>query len=451
MIGALLARLRLTHANHKRIATGAVWIGLFVLAAKLCAAAREIAIAWRYGISAEVDAYQIALTVTTWLPMTLAGVAALVLVPRLVALHRRGGGRGFIGELNGAALLVGAALALLTWIGAPFATGLVAGTLPEPTRRLAESLAVQMAPIALLIVVGGYFAARLQAREHYAYSFTDAAPPLAIALFVLLAPADSAAAPLLWGTLLGYLVYALWLARMTAVADPPLGGLRFRHASDQWRLVYGSLLTMGAGQFLLNATLPVDQAFAATLGEGAVSTLGYVNRITTLITSFGFVVFARALLPVLSGTVAEGDHELGRRQAIKWAWAMAGVAAAGTAIGWLLAPLGVRILFERGAFGADDTAVVSEVLRYALLQLPPFFAGIVLVQYYAATNRFRAILAINFLALLAKAAMNALLVGPMGVSGIAVSTAAMYTLTALLMMLGSAGARREPPSASSLA
>lgn len=446
MIRALLARLRLTHANHRRIATGAFWIGLFVLATKLFAAAREMAIAWRYGISAEVDAYQLAFTVTTWLPMWLSGVAGFVLVPRLVALRRSEGDKGFIDELNGGILLLGGGLMVLTWIGAPFVTGLMTGSLAPATRSLARSLAADMAPIALMIVAGGYFAARLQAREHYAFGIAEAAPALTIALFVVLGPIEAATAPLLWGTVLGWVLYALWLGRMTAVADRPLGRLRFRHRSEQWALLYGPILAMGIGQLLVTTTIPIDQVFAASLGEGAVSTLGYVNRIITLITSFGFVVFARALLPVLSAAVAEGDHELGRRQALKWAWAMAGLAAAGTAIGWLLAPIGVQILFERGAFSAADTALVSEVLRYALLQLPPFFAAIVLLQYYAAASRYTAILVVDLIALLAKVAVNALLVEPMGVAGITLSSAIMYALMALLLAAGSGErwARRGP-------
>ena len=444
MIGALLERFRLVHANHRRIAAGAFWIGLFVLAAKLCVAAREMAIAWRYGIGAEVDAYQIALTVTTWLPMMLFGLAAVVLVPRLVALRRAGGDPGFTDEMNGTVLLVGLALASLTWAAAPLAVELLTGSLAPRTRSLAESLTRDLAPVAFLIVVGGYLSARLQAREHYAYSFADAAPALVIALFVITGAGGAPTAPLLYGTLLGYVLYALWLVRMTARADPPLGRLRLRHRSDQWPLVYGPFITMGLGQLFVTAALPVDQAFAAGLGEGAVSTLGYVNRITTLITSFGSVVFARALLPVLSGAVAEGDQELGRSQALKWAWLMAGLAAVGAAVAWLLAPLVVRILFERGAFDAGDTALVSEVLRYGLLQLPPFFGGIVLVQYYAAANRYRAILGITLLALVAKVAANALLVRSMGVSGIMVSTAIMYCVTTLLMAAASRGGPARP-------
>jgi peptidoglycan biosynthesis protein MviN/MurJ (putative lipid II flippase) len=447
VIRALLDRLRLTHDNHRRIATGAFWIGLVVLAAKLCAAAREMAIAWRYGISAEVDAYQLALTVTTWLPMWLAGVAGFVLVPRLVALARSGGDERFVAELNGAVLLLGGGLTAITFIAAPFVMDLVTGALAPSTRRLAASLAVQMAPIAFLIIVGGYLAARLQAREHYAFGVADAAPALAIALFVIVGPVDAGTAPLLYGTLSGWLLYALWLGRMTSVADPPLGGIRIRHRSEQWALLYGPIVTMGLGQLLLTSALPVDQAFAATLGEGAVSTLGYVNRIITLITSFGFVVFARALLPVLSAAVAEGDYELGRRQAVKWAWLIAGLAAAGTALAWPLTPLGVRIVFERGAFSAADTALVSEVLRYALLQLPPFFGAIVLLQWYAAANRYTAILVVNLVALPAKVGVNALLVEPMGVAGITLSTAAMYGLMALLLAAGTAGRWSRSPAA----
>src|SRR3546814_4132080 len=44
-----------------------------------------------------------------------------------------------------------------------------------------------------------------------------------------------------------------------------------------------------------------------------------------------------------------------------------------TAVGWLLAPWGVALLFERGAFTADDTVVVAQVLRWGLLQMPFYF------------------------------------------------------------------------------
>src|SRR3546814_4343245 len=52
---------------------------------------------------------------------------------------------------------------------------------------------------------------------------------------------------------------------------------------------------------------------------------------------------------------------------------MMGAGAAAVAIAWALAPWGVALLFERGAFTADNTQAVAQVLRWGLLQLPFYF------------------------------------------------------------------------------
>lgn len=442
MIAALLGLLRGVHSNHKRIASRAVLIGALVLGGKLFVAAREVAIAWRYGISGTVDAYQLALTIASWLPMMIGAAATMVLVPRLVALRRGGGDyRGFVSELNGAMLLLGLAVALFTWLGAPAAAALLGGGLDPSIVALTADMATTMAPLALLVIAAGHFAARLQARERFAYSASEALPAIGVILFLLAVPGAFDAWSLVWGTLIGYAAQVVVLGRMVQTGAPPLGALRFRHGSGEWATLYGALLVMGLGQLFITATNPIDQAFAARLGEGAVATLGYVNRIVTLITGFGSVVLARALLPVLSGAVADGSPALGRRQALQWSFVMFALATAGALLGWLLAPFGVRILFERGAFDAEATALVTNVLRYGLVQLPPFFGGIALVQWYAAANRYRTILAVTAAALALKVALNAVLAPRLGLSGIMLSTAAMYLLSMVLMVAAALAGR----------
>lgn len=52
-------------------------MSLFVLLGKLAGAVKEMAVAYRYGVSGVVDAYQLAFTVVTWIPGTLVSVIAL--------------------------------------------------------------------------------------------------------------------------------------------------------------------------------------------------------------------------------------------------------------------------------------------------------------------------------------------------------------------------------------
>ncbi|MFN3388347.1 MAG: murein biosynthesis integral membrane protein MurJ [Allosphingosinicella sp.] len=436
MLAALIGRLRGVHDNHKRIASGAVLIGVLVLAAKLFVAAREMAVAWRYGVSGVVDAYQIGLTIATWVPLMLTSTATVVLVPRLVALHRDPPTyRGFVAQLNGSILLLALGIMLLTVLAAPLTVDLLAGALEPETQALVRRMALLLAPVAALSIVAGYLTTRLQARERYGYSVVDATPALVVAVFVLAAPAGNPADPLIWGTLIGFVLQVAWLGAMVHNSDRPIGAFRFRHEPRDWRPLYVPLLVMFLGQLVLTTANPLDQGFASRLGEGAVATLGYANRLVSLIVGFGSVVVARALLPVLSGTVADGETELGARQTEVWSLLLFFVGIAIAVVGWLLAPWAVSLVFERGAFTAEDSAAVAYVLRAALLQLPFYFGGLAVVQWYAASNRHHVLLWVACLALAVKVSMNALLIEPLGLAGLMVATAAMYAVSFAVQLL----------------
>jgi peptidoglycan biosynthesis protein MviN/MurJ (putative lipid II flippase) len=441
---ALSRRLRGVHANHKRIAAGAVTIAALTIVAKALVAAREMAIAWRYGVSGIADSYQLALTIVTWLPMLVTSVLGVVLVPRLVSLHRRPEAREmFVSEFNGAVLALAAVIAVLTYFSAPLAARLMASRLDPETLHLTTTMVERLAPVSLFMIVAGYFTARLQARERFSYTVTEAVPALTIAIFVLAPFPARSVAPLIIGALLGYLGQTLILSRLIATGDPPIGRVAIRHQSEEWATFYGPVLIMALGQFVITATVPIDQAFAARVGPGSVATLGYANRIITLFSSLASVVIGRALLPVLSAAVADGNLVVGRRQAVQWAFLMFFAAVAGSGLLWILAPELVRLLFQRGAFQADATAAVSNLLRYGSLQLPFYFGGIALVQWLAATARFKEILSITIVALTVKLLLNFLLVGRFGLPAIMTSTAVMYFVTSALCVVVSYRPRRS--------
>jgi peptidoglycan biosynthesis protein MviN/MurJ (putative lipid II flippase) len=437
LIRGLRSRLRAVHDNHRRIAAGAVLIGVLTIIAKLFAAVREMAIAWRFGIGETVDAYQLALTITSWAPMLFSGVITVVLVPRLASLRGESVEcREFIAELNGTILLVGAGLTALTYAASPLASALLASGASPSALRLTTTMAKQLAGTAFFTIAIGYLSARLQARESYSYSVTEAVPAVTIALSTVVPLAALGATVLVAGTLIGYFLQALLVATLVVRNDAPLGAVRFRHRSAQWTTIYGAFALMCLGQSLIMASLPIDQAFAARLGEGSVATLGYASRITTLLSGLGTVVVGRALLPVLAKSIAAGEDQLASRQARQWSillFAAGGAAAGGL---WLIAPDVVRLLFERGAFTAAASDQVAHALRFGLLQIPAYFAGIALVQWYAATGRFRAMVGITASALALKVFLNIFLAPRLGVAGIMAATAAMYVWTAILLVVG---------------
>ncbi len=427
--------LAAVHANHKRIVASAALIGALTLLAKLFVAAREIAIASRFGISATVDAYQLALTITSWLPMMLTGTLSVVLVPLLMNVRAEGDQpyRAFVAELNGTVLIGAIAIAALTFVAAPFAAALLASAGTSGTASLALWMSRQMVMVTLFTILAGYLCTRLQSRERFTYSAADAIPASAILLFTIL-PSRPSAETLIMGTVLGYLLQLIFIGLLVGRnGDPPLGTIHLAHRSEAWSSLYRSLTLMALGQLLIMLTIPLDQGFAARLGVGSVAVLGYANRLITLFTGIGTIVVSRALLPVLSSAVVKGERSLARRQALQWSTGLFCVGAIIAAVFWFAAPQAVEILFERGAFGSSASHDVARALQYGILQLAPYFGGMALVQWHAATRKFGRILAITALALGLKIALNILLPPLFGLPGIMIATDGMYLLTALLL------------------
>jgi len=129
---------------------------------------------------------------------------------------------------------------------------------------------------------------------------------------------------------------------------------------------------------------------------------------------------------VLADIQSRGDAQRARATALKWSVLMLAAGAAVTAAGWLLAPWGVGLLFERGAFTAQDTIAVAHVVRWGLLQLPFYFGVLILVQLLASQNRYRIMAFIAVANFAVKAVMNQVLAPAMGPAGIMLATSLMY-------------------------
>lgn len=426
--------LREAHPDHHAIARGMVWVALFVLLGSVARAAKEMAIAYRYGVSAEVDAYLFVFNLVSWPVGVWFSVLTIVLVP-LAARIRHGASAElprFRAELFGLTLLLGLALALLGWMGLPPLLRASWVGLPDATVSITVSMVPALALLAPLGVIISLFSAWMLAAGRHANTLLESIPALVI-LAALLAFSDGGVEPLIWGTLGGFVVHlvslALALARQGEIEVP-----RFTRQSHQWTPFWQGFGIMLAGQALMSFTGVIDQFFAAHLGTGAIATLSYANRILALVLGMGAMAVSRSTLPVFSRAQAQGGEQL-HRVATHWVRLLFALGVVAMLISWWVAPWGVKLLFERGAFTAQDTALVTEVLRYGLTQLPFYFAGIVLVSLLSSQGKYREIAVIAGTNLFIKLAAMAILTPAMGINGIALSTSIMYASTLLLLSL----------------
>lgn len=429
----LSVRMRMADPNHAAIMRGMLTVAAFVFIGKIAGATKEMAVAYRYGLAAEVDAYQFLYTLVSWPIGVWTSVLTAVLVP--LAVHMRDGLPGelplFRAQLLGLALFAGIALALLSWLGISRVLAVGNSGLPSHSVKLAlASLPgfIILLPLGMLTALQSAW--MLSAGRHL-NTLLECIPAIFVAGLVLSIPSGGMA-PLVWGTVAGctaHLCALIFLMGRRGEFETPA----FRTSSAQWRPFWQGFGIMAAGQALISLTVVIDQFYAVGLGTGAIATLGYANRILSLILSLAAVAVSRATLPVFSQMGRNGSNL--KEVASHWARLMFAAGVGVTLISYVLAPWAIKLLFERGRFTAADTAVVSEVLRYGLPQLPFYFAAMVLVSYALSQRRHRLIFWSGVIGFAGKVLGNLALVPLLGVGGIALAAIFVYGLNALFFWI----------------
>jgi peptidoglycan biosynthesis protein MviN/MurJ (putative lipid II flippase) len=181
---------------------------------------------------------------------------------------------------------------------------------------------------------------------------------------------------------------------------------------------------MAVAQAVQSVTSVLDPFWGARLGEGVISAMGYSNRFLGLLLGMGAVAIGRAMLPVFS--LLGRDAALRYRLCRQWALGLFALGVACAAAMWISAPLSVRLIFERGAFSAADTARVAELLRWGLLQLPFYFGGLVWVSLLSAARGYQLLFFAALGSLCVKFIGNEAASRFLGVDGLYLATACMY-------------------------
>ncbi|MEC4719291.1 lipid II flippase MurJ [Noviherbaspirillum sp. CPCC 100848] len=434
LLSAATTRIKASHSDHRAIFRGIAWVSLFVVLAKVAGAIKEMAVAYQYGVGAEVDAYLYLFNIISWPVGVWFAVLTVVLVPLASRIHREAplDLPRFRAELLGQTLLACAALFLLSWLALALALSGTWSGLPDEATVIAERMLLPLLALGPLGLLASLLSAWTLAAGRHANTLLEGVPSLTIAAALLMLPA-SGIEWLVWATVAGFVIHLacllLPLIRRAEIEAPVLA-----LSSPHWKSFFQGFGILLAGQALMTLIGFIDIYFAASLGSGAVSMLGYANRVLALLLGLGATVAGRAMLPVFSRAAARGGK--GQWRLVRqWACLLFLVGAAAAAAGWALSPWAVQILFERGAFSAHDTQAVAEVLRYGLFQLPFYFGGLVLVTYASSRGQYRLLFWPGVIGIAVKITANLLLIPSLGLNGIALGWVAVYAATALFFRI----------------
>ncbi|MBC7170569.1 murein biosynthesis integral membrane protein MurJ [Candidatus Bipolaricaulota bacterium] len=325
---------------------------------RLLGFARDAAIAYAFGASAGYDAFLVALFIPQALRQVLGeGGLAAAFVPVYAWANERGEGDALARSAFLYLVLVLPVLCTLGALWAPSYVPVLAAGFARETMAQSVTLARWLFPLIGFISVSALAGGILNAQGRFFWpAFAPAV--LNVGMIVGAIVLARVAEPPIFGLALGALGGG---AGMVIVLLPPLSGV----LRGPWRLwpphpalreVVWRLLPALGGLMVAEVNTLVDNRLASHLAPGSIATLQYAMRLFQFPLGILAVSVTTAALPRLSRFVARSDEE-GFRRALDRGFLTTGALILPALAGLLV--LGVPILtvlFQRGAFTADDTA-----------------------------------------------------------------------------------------------
>lgn len=421
---------------NRRIFRAAAAVTAAGIVVKLVATLKEAVLAGVYGRSDAMEAFLAAALIPSLLVSLVSDSMNQSLVPTLVRVRAQQGHERAQQLLSNSMLwmcvLLGA-VSVLAGLGAKGMFPLIASHFSPEKLALSIRLFYAMLPVVLITGVASNCTAVLNTFDRFAL---PALAPMAISLAIIVGTLALGGRLGIWAlvysTLGGSLAHAGVVAWMMNTHGYKLE-LRWHGMTEGTREVAGQYGPVLLGGILASGGLLVDQSMAASLAPGSVAALVYANRFVSVVLTLLAGAVGTAVAPYFSHMVAECDWQGCRHTLKTWVGLTAAVSvpiAVGLMVG---AHLLIRVAFERGAFGKQDTAVVAPVLAMYAIQIPFFVCSRVFYRFLVAMRRTDLILYCGMLNLGLDVVLNLVLMRSLGVAGIALATS-LWTVSTFFFL-----------------
>jgi len=256
---------------------------------------------------------------------------------------------------------------------------------------------------------------------------------LILSLFILTPQLSTAGHALSYGVLIGGLFQFIYLYKAVLHFYRPRIRIPIFNARLKkfLHLFFPGLI--GSGVIQLN--IIIGTIIASFLPIGAISHIYYADRLNQLPLAIFGIAMGIVLLPTLSKAIKQNNSEeiqATQNRSLEFSLLISLPSAAGLYI--LSFPI-IHILFERGAFLAEDTFYTSKVLSIFALGLPAYILIKILVTCFFAREDTKTPLYVSIVSVIVNIVLSILLISSMREMGIALATAISAWINAILLFL----------------
>ena len=417
----------------KNLAKSATVVVIILLLSKGLGFIREILLAYQFGTSYIVDAY----TASTALPNVLFSLFASGFSNAYITVYTRipddKARRNFFNNAITCLAVSSLILAVVCCLFSPQLTHFLAPGFDETATALLTRF-IRIIVIGLpFMTIFSMISAQLGSRESFIFTnFCDfIVVNLLIIAAILLATADHPEV-LIYGEAFSWAIAGLLLGSYAWKRH----GIRYRPAvavRDPYFIMLCKLgLPLGASRLITEINGVSDRIFASMLGEGVTSALSYANRVQLIFYTLTTSVFLSVCYPRMNRCFAEGDHEQGMyyvRKALMLAAYISIPAAGGL---FIFAKPVTALLFQRGSFTADSTAVTAGCLAFYALGIPFYALRETAAKALGANMQQRKIMKNTAISVVFNILLNLALYRPLGHIGLALATSLTGVVVSVL-------------------
>jgi len=175
----------------------------------------------------------------------------------------------------------------------------------------------------------------------------------------------------------------------------------------------------GAGIYQIN--MLISRMIATSLEDGSVSSLYYASRIEELTLGLFAIALSIALFPTLSDLAARKDIE-GMKKTLKYSFKLIFLVTFPAMAGLLVLnqPI-IQVLFQRGAFDAQSTAMSSWCLLFFAFGLPFISGTKILAPMFFSLKDTKTPVIVAFFVMISYIGFSLILMGPLRAGGIALA------------------------------
>jgi putative peptidoglycan lipid II flippase len=389
-------------------------VGSFTLLSRVVGFIRDVVLSAILGSGAVADAFFVAFKLPNFFRRLFAeGAFSAAFVPlfsRELQDHGRAEAVAFARQAHAALLLVLVPFSIVLMLGMPWVLALLAPGMRDdaPTFAMAVEFGRITFPYLLFISLASLYGGVLNSIDRFAHV---AATPVLLNLALIgavlgltpLLPNSGYAASI--GVAIAGLLQWLWLLVACARDDVAMTLVRPRWTARVSRLVtLATPVAIGGGVQQISTML--DVVWASLLPVGTISALYYADRIAQLPLGVVGIAIGTALLPLLARQLRAGQTAsamANQNRAIEVGLLLSLPAAVAL---WLLADPIIRVLFERGRFGPEDTLRTASALAAFVVGLPAFVLVKALTPGFFAREDTRTPLYIAIVSIVVNVALN---------------------------------------------